>query len=130
VSALSGEQFIMFPPEAMPTLVEALEQWLKRHVGGNLNVVAYEVPEQAVEAIAESDSLMTIVNGGRAQAVAIPGTAFRPLSPSPLLHFGIAHVRDDPSPIVANLLEIAGELARTEPRDPARDGEFVLAAPD
>jgi DNA-binding transcriptional LysR family regulator len=130
VAALAGEPFVMYPRETNPSLVAAFEAWLSRHTGGKLNIVAHEPPDQAIQAVATSDSMMTLINGGRAQRVPIPGVTFRMLSPSPLLDFGIAHMRDDPSPIVANLLEIAVDLARQEPRDMARDGELVLGETD
>jgi hypothetical protein len=72
---------------------------------------------------------MTLVNGGRAQPTPVPGVIFRSLEPSPLLDFGMAYVRDDPSPIVANLLEIANRFAREELRNHP-DGELLLGGPD
>jgi DNA-binding transcriptional LysR family regulator len=130
VAALAGEPFVMDPRETNPSLVAVFEGWLARHTGSKVNIVAYEPPDQAIQAVATSDSMMTIVNGGRAHRAPIPGVRFRMLSPSPLLDFGIAHVRDDLSPIVANLLEIAVDLARQEPGDMAREGELVVGETD
>jgi DNA-binding transcriptional LysR family regulator len=130
VSALAGEPFIMYPPEINQSLIAGFESWVARHDGGKLNIVAYEPPDQAIQAVATSDSLMTFVNAGRAQPKPVPGAIYRSLTPSPLLDFGIAYVRDDTSPSVANLLEIAADLARREPLDLASDGELVLGEPD
>jgi DNA-binding transcriptional LysR family regulator len=129
VSALAGEPFIMFPAEINQSLVAGFESWVARHDGGKLNIVAYEPPDQAIQAVAMSDSLMTLVNGGRAQPKPVPGVIYRSLTPSPLLEFGIAYLRDDPSPIITNLLQIAADLARQEPRDIAADSELVLGGP-
>jgi hypothetical protein len=117
----------MNPPEVNPILLGALERWLAHHVGGRLNIVAHEPPGHAIEAVAKSDSLITIVNGARAQSMPVPGITYRAMSPSPLADFGIAHQRNDPSRIVANLLDIADELARAQPRDTAREGELLLS---
>jgi hypothetical protein len=73
--------------------------------------------------------MMTIVNGGRAQSVPVPGIAYRQLSPSPLVDYGLAHMKDDPSAIVANLLEIAVEVARRKPLDATRNGELLFVGP-
>jgi hypothetical protein len=73
--------------------------------------------------------LMTLVNGGRAQPMPVPGVVYRSLTPSPLLDFGLAYFRDDPSPIVANLLEIATRFAGEELRNHA-DGEPLWGALD
>ena len=130
VSALSGLPFIMYPAEINQSLVAGFESWVARHAAGKLNIVAYEPPDQAIQAVAMSDSLMTLVNGGRAQPVPVPGVIYRSLTPSPLLDFGMAYVRDDPSPIVANLLEIATRFAREELRNHVPDGELLLGGPD
>jgi hypothetical protein len=129
VSALDGEPFIMYPAEFNQSLIATFESWVARRAGGKLNIVAYEPPDQALQAVATSDSLMTLVNGGRAQPTPVPGVIFRSLEPSPLLDFGMAYVRDDPSPIVANLLEIANRFAREELRNHP-DGELLLGGPD
>jgi DNA-binding transcriptional LysR family regulator len=129
VSALAGEPFVLYPPATSPTLVPALERWLTRYAGGNLSIVAYEPPDEALQAVAKSDAMMTIVNGGRAQSVPVPGIAYRQLSPSPLVDYGLAHMKDEPSAIVANLLEIAVEVARRKPLDATRNGELLFVGP-
>jgi DNA-binding transcriptional LysR family regulator len=129
VSAIAGEPFIMYPAEINQSLIAGFESWVARHAAGKLNIVAYEPPDQALQAVAMSDSLMTLVNGGRAQPVPVPGVVYRSLAPSPLLDFGVAYVRDDPSPIVANLLEIATRFAREELRNHP-DGELLWGGPD
>jgi DNA-binding transcriptional LysR family regulator len=125
VSALTGEPFIMYPAEINQSLVAGFESWVARHAAGKLNIVAYEPPDQALQAVAMSDSLMTLVNGGRAQPKPVPGVIYRSLTPTPLLDFGMVYVRDDPSPIVANLLEIATFFAQEEMRNHP-DGELLL----
>ena len=130
VSALAGEPFIMYPAEINQSLIASFETWVARHATGKLNIVAYEPPVQAIQAVAMSDSLMTLVNGGRAQPMPVPGVIYRSMTPSPLLDFGVAYVRDDPSPIVANLLEIANRFARDEVRNQVPDGELLLGGPD
>ena len=116
----------MTPRASSPALVTAIEQWFARHLGQALNIVAYEPPDEAVAAVANSDSLLTIVNGRRAESAPALGVVYRHLSPSPLLELGIAFHRDDPSPELANLLQIADEVAYVEHGPIPTDSELVV----
>lgn len=126
VRALVGEPIVMTPRAVNPTLVMAVEQWFATHLGQRLNIVAYEPADQAVEAVAQSDSVLTIVNERRAQSAPASGVVYRQLSPSPLLEFAIAYHGDDPSPELANLLQIADELAYLERGPIPPDSEVVI----
>jgi hypothetical protein len=50
---------------------------------------------------------------------------FRPLDPTPMLELAIAYVRDDPSPLMSNLLEIVDEVGPPSLGPEPRNGELI-----
>jgi hypothetical protein len=117
----------MFPSSSYRDFPATLERWLAGHIGAEPNVVAHEPPDQALEAVAQSTSLITFANGARAESAPVPGIAYRRLSPEPLIDFGLAYFRDDESLALANLLRLIEEMAEGEPGE-VPDGSEVLAA--
>jgi hypothetical protein len=53
------------------------------------------------------------------------GFAYRSLSPAMLGEFAIAYRSDDPSPTLANLLQLVAELSPNGHRDVPEDGELI-----
>jgi LysR family transcriptional regulator, benzoate and cis,cis-muconate-responsive activator of ben and cat genes len=129
VKALGREPLIM--PAASPYQVIglALTQWLTRHVGTELNVVAHDPPDQALEAVARSTSLITFTNAARAANAPLPGVAYRSLSPELLSDFGLVYFRDDESRVLANLVRLIDEMAGEGPGD-LPEGSELLSLPD
>ena len=124
VKALGGEQLIM---HAAPyqVVTSALKKWLTRNIGTEPNVVAYDAPDQALEAVARSTSLITFTNSARAANAPLPGVAYRPLSPALLADFGLAYLREDESPVLANLLRLIDEMAEGESDDMPEGSELL-----
>jgi hypothetical protein len=66
---------------------------------------------------------MTIVSGRRASSLPFPGIVYRRLSPSPTFELGLAFLRDDPSPTLANLLRVVDGMQHYEPDAVEEDTE-------
>lgn len=103
VEALRGQPLILSPASTNPIMDFAFRQWLTHRTGEDLNVVAEEPVDQALEAVATSRTAAAFVSEWRAAAGA-RGVAFKALAPAPLVEFVIAHRADDPSPILKRLL--------------------------
>jgi hypothetical protein len=127
VNALRREPLIIFASSSYRDFSGTLERWLAGQIGAEPKIVAHEPPDQALEAVAQSTSLITFANGSRAESAPVPGIAYRRLLPEPLIDFGLAYFRDDESPALANLLRLIEEMAEGEPGD-VPDGSEVLAA--
>ena len=126
LKTLRREPLIMFPTSPGPSATVSFVRMLVRHIGAEPNIVAYEPPDQALEAVAHSSSLIVFANGSRAASAPVPGIAYRPTSPALFLDFGIAYFRDDESPVLANLMRLIDEMAAGEPGE-VPEGSEVLA---
>jgi DNA-binding transcriptional LysR family regulator len=126
VKALRHEPLITFPSPSHRDFPATLERWLAGQIGAEPNIVAHEPPDNALEAVAHSTSMITFANGARAESAPVPGNAYRRLSPEPLIDFGLAYFRDDESAVLANLLRLIEEMAEGEP-GPVPEGSEVLA---
>jgi DNA-binding transcriptional LysR family regulator len=127
VKALRRELLIIFASTSYRDFSGTLERWLAGQIGAQPKIVAYEPPDQALEAAAQSTSLITFANGSRAESAPVPGIAYRRLSPEPLIDFGLAYFRDDESPVLANLLCLIEEMAKGEPGEVPDDSELLAA---
>jgi DNA-binding transcriptional LysR family regulator len=129
VKALRGELLIIFASASYRDFSGTLERWLAAQTGMEPKIVAHEPPDQALEAVAQSTSLITFANGSRAESAPVPGIAYRRLSPEPLIDFGLAYFRDDESEILANLLRVIEEMAAGEPGEVSEGSEVLGAEP-
>ena len=127
VSALRREPLIMFPTSPGPSATRSMVKVLTRLMGGEPNIIAYEPPDQALEAVAHSNSLVVFANGSRAASAPVPGIAYRRISPALLLDFGFAYFRDNDSTVMANLLRLIDEMAKGEPGDLPEGSELLTA---
>jgi DNA-binding transcriptional LysR family regulator len=127
VTALRREPIVMFPTSPGPSATRTFVSLLTRLMDAKPNIVAYEPPDQALEAVAHSTSLVTFANGSRAISAPIPGIAYRRVSPAMFLDFGVAYFRDHGSPVMANLLRLIDEMAKDEPGDLPEGSELLSA---
>ena len=127
LAALRREPMILFPTSPGPSALDSFISLLARHMEVKPNIVAYEPPDQALVAVANSTSLVTFANGSRAISSPVPGVAYRRISPAMFIDFGIAYSRDDDSPVIANLLRLIDEMADGEPGDLPAGGELLRA---
>ena len=126
LKALRREPLIMFPTSPGPSATLSFVRMLVRHIDAEPNIVAYEPPDQALEAVAHSSSLIVFANGSRAASAPVPGIAYRPTSPALLLDFGIAYCRDNESPVLADLLRLTDEMATGEPGEVPEGSEVLV----
>jgi DNA-binding transcriptional LysR family regulator len=123
VTALRGVPFGMPPSASNTDLISSVRRWLERHMGEELNVVSEQPLELTIESVARSGSLAILVVR-RLATNPKPGIAYRPLTPAPLIQLAVAYRRDDPSPNLANLLQVVDALAFDD-SDVPEDGELV-----
>ena len=127
VTALRRQPLIMFPTSPGQSAVRSMLRVLARLMGGEPNIVAYEPPDQALEAVAHSTSLISFANGSRAVSSPVPGIAYRRTSPAMYLDFGLAYSRDDGPLLLADLLRVIDEMAKGEPGDLPEGSELLTA---
>jgi DNA-binding transcriptional LysR family regulator len=106
----AGQELILFPPHLNPYLFNGLTSWLSSHGTGRLNIGAYEPYEQAVECVAATNSLVTLLPQDLATKSARTGVVYRTISPSPAFNVGMAFRPDDPSPTLRHLLKVVAEV--------------------
>ena len=117
---------IGLPPSALnPNLLAALRRWLVRQTGAELNVVSEDPTDLAIETVVKAGSAAVLVVRRYAMLQPVEGIAYRSLSPAPLVDLGIAYRRDDPSPTLANLINLVDELASKESYALREDGELI-----
>jgi hypothetical protein len=104
-------------------LIGDIRRWLVRHIGEELNVVTEQPNELTIEAVARSGSLAILVVR-RYATIPKVGIAYRSMSPAPVVQLAVAYRREDPSPTLANLLQVVDELAIEDSNLP-EDGELV-----
>jgi DNA-binding transcriptional LysR family regulator len=129
LTALRNEPMIMFPTSPGPSATLSFVRTLVRHIGTQPNIVAYEPPDQALEAVAHSSSLISFANGSRAASAPVPGIVYRRTSPALFIDFGVAYLRDNESRVLADFVALIDELATGEPSD-LPDGAELLTAGD
>jgi DNA-binding transcriptional LysR family regulator len=127
LNSLRREPLIMFPTSPGPDALNRFMGVLTRLMGGEPNVVTYEPPDQALEAVAHSTSLVTFANSSRAVSAPVPGVAYRRVSPVMFIDFGLAYCQDDESEVLADLLRVVDEMAKGEPGDLPEGGELLTA---
>jgi DNA-binding transcriptional LysR family regulator len=127
LTSLRREPLIMFPTSPGPDALNRFMGVLTRLMGGEPNVVTYEPPDQALEAVAHSTSLVTFANSSRAVSAPVPGVAYRRVSPVMFIDFGLAYCQDDESEVLADLLRVVDEMAKGEPGDLPEGGELLTA---
>jgi len=125
VRALRGERFVLSPMHLNPALMGALRSWLASRTGAKLNVVAEDPPDIAVQAVGNSRETFAVVSDGTAQPREMATVTYRPLKPAPLVELAVAYLRDDPSPVVENLLSVVDEVAESFRPELPDDSEAI-----
>ena len=129
IERLCGEPMIAVSSGVNNPLASATLTWLEAHIGEPPNIVRQEPPDQMAAALARSRDAVALMTEHRAMKAQSDGLVYRSLLPSPMIEYGAAYVRDDPSPALANLLEIVDEVAPTLPEDLPPGSELVWSRP-
>jgi DNA-binding transcriptional LysR family regulator len=130
VTELAGEALIIVPHSVNPIVMQSFERWLTRHIGERPNIIAYEPSDQALESVAQRRSAGTFVSLGRGTRTPVPGIDYRRLTPSPTVDLGVAYLRGDPTPTLANLLAVIDEVAGPLPGAIEDGSEMITFDPD
>ena len=123
VKSLRGEPMGLPPAAANPNLIAALRRWLVKRTGADLNIVSEDPTDLSMETVAKSASAAILIV--RRYAPMLDGIVYRSMSPAPLIEFGIAYRRDDPSPLLAHLLRAVAERTLNASSYDPEDGELV-----
>jgi DNA-binding transcriptional LysR family regulator len=123
VKALRGEPVAL--GAANPDLSAAIQRWLARQTGADVNVVSEDPTDIAMETVVRSGSALLLVVRRHAAMQPVADFAYRSISPALLGEFAIAYRSDDPSPTLANLLRLVDDLAPNGHRDVPEDGELI-----
>ena len=129
IERLRGEPIITVSQGVNGPMAAASLSWLERHTGEPPNVVRQEPPDQIAAALARSGNAIALMTEHRAAQAQTDGLVYRSLTPSPVIEYGAAYARDDPSPALANLLEIVDEVVPALPQDLPAGSELVWARP-
>jgi len=123
---LKGEPIISATSGVNPQLVAASLAWLTRATGEPPNIVREEPPDQMAGALAHSRNAIGFMTEHRAILARAEGLEYRSLVPKAFIEYGCAHVRDNPSRLLANLLQVVDEITPQLPEGLGAGAEFVL----
>jgi DNA-binding transcriptional LysR family regulator len=111
IVCLRGEPIIAVSSALKSPYVSAAGRWLASHLGQEPNFVAEEPIDQIAAAVAQSSVAVAFTTERRAKLWEAEGLVSRPMSPRPLVDYGVAYVRDHMSPALLNMLRVVEELA-------------------
>jgi DNA-binding transcriptional LysR family regulator len=115
IECLRGEPMIGVTSKLGSPHVSASRRWLASRLGEAPNFVAEEPLDQIPAALALSGVAVTLMTADRAAQWAGEDLVLRPLSPTPIVEYGVAHLKDNTSPALLNLLRIVDQAARPLP---------------
>lgn len=122
-SSLRGVALGMPPKSVNPDMFAELTSWLETRSGGPLNVVSEEPTDLAIETLAKSGRAAVLAVRRWAATLPDAGLAYKSLSPSLFVELVVAYRQDDPSPTLANLLEVVREMAPLDANPIPEDSE-------
>lgn len=125
VERLRGEPIISASSGVNPQLVAASLVWLAKATGEPPNIIREEPPDQMSGALARTRTAIGLMTEHRAILARAEGLEYRPITPTPMIEYGCAYVRDNPSPILANLLRTIDEIVPPLPEEPAAGAELI-----
>ena len=125
VERLRGEPIISASSGVDPQMVAAGLGWLTKVAGEPPNIVREEPPAQMAGALLHSRKAIGFMPEHRALLARAEGLDYRPLIPKPVVEYACAFIRDNPSPILANLLRTIDEITPPLPTGLGDGSEFV-----
>ena len=129
VEALRGQPMIGTSPGVNPPLVAAVTNWLSRHTGEPPNSVRDEPPDQMAASLARSADAFALMTEHRAIIARSDGLVYRRLAPAPVIEYGAAYLRDNPSPALANLLKTVEDVTPPLPEELPMGSELLWVRP-
>lgn len=129
IDCLRGEPMITVSSGVNNPLAAASLSWLTKYIGEVPNIVGEEPPDQMAAALAQSGKAVSLMSEHRAEIARAAGLGYRRLTPTPLIEYGAAWVRDNPSPLLANLLTTVGDIAPPLPEELPAGSELIWPRP-
>lgn len=126
VERLRGEPIISASSGVNPQLVATAMSWLTRATGEPPNILREEPPEQMAGALAHSRNAIGLMTEHRAILARAEGLEYRSLIPRSFIEYGCAHCRDNPSQLLAHLLQVVDEITAEAPAGLGAGAELVL----
>jgi len=112
ITCLRGEPMIAASSSGVNApLAAASVGWLTKFIGESPNIIREEPPDQMSAALAQSGNAVALMTEHRALLARNDGLDYRRLSPTPLIEYGVAYIRDNPSPALASLLKTVADVA-------------------
>ncbi len=112
ITRLRGEPMIAVSSSGVNApLAAASVGWLTKYFGEPPNIIGEEPPDQMSAALAQSGDAVAVMTEHRALLARNDGLDYRRLSPTPLVEYGMAYIRDNPSPALAGLLKTVADVA-------------------
>jgi DNA-binding transcriptional LysR family regulator len=127
VERLRGEPMIAVSAGVNAPLAAASLSWLTKLIGEPPNIVQEEPPDQMAAALGQSTHAVALMTEHRAVIARDAGLDYRPLMPTPVIEYGVAFLRHNESPALANLLRTVEDIAPPLPAELA-DGSELLGA--
>jgi DNA-binding transcriptional LysR family regulator len=127
VRSLRGEPMISTSGGVNTPLIDATISWLTEGMGAPPNIIREEPPDQIAAALAESGNAVALMTEHRAIIAAAQGLVYRRLTPSPIIEYGVAWLRENRSPSLANLVTIVDAIAPPLQTDLPPDSELLRA---
>ncbi|HXD81143.1 MAG TPA: LysR family transcriptional regulator [Candidatus Acidoferrum sp.] len=115
IECLRGEPIIAVNPSVGSLHVSAGRRWLAAHLGEEPNIVAEEPMDQVPSALVHSGVAVTLMTADRAALWARGGLISRPISPTPIVEYGVAYAKSTKSPVLLKMLGIVDEIAPALP---------------
>jgi DNA-binding transcriptional LysR family regulator len=126
IKCLRGEPMIAVSSSGVNApLAAASIGWLTKYIGEPPNIVREEPPDQMSAALAQTGNAVALMTEHRAARARSDGLDYRPLSPTPLIEYGFAYVRDNTSPALASLLKTVEAVASPMPDRLPADSEVI-----
>jgi len=129
IERLRGEPMIAVSSGVNAPLTAASVSWLTKYTGEPPNIVGEEPPDQMAAALAQSGEAVALMTEHRAEIARADGLDYRRLTPTPVIEYGAAWVRDNPLPALANLLQAIDDIAPPLPAEVPAGSELLSARP-
>jgi len=128
IECLRGEPIIAVTQSVGSLHVSGGRRWLATHLGEEPNIVAEEPMDQVPSALVHSGVAVTLMTADRAALWAGEGLISRRVSPTPIVEYGVAHLKSATSPVLLKMLGIVDEIAPALP-DELPEGTEPLWTP-
>lgn len=111
IELLRGQPMIGLSAGVNDPLAAKTVSWLANNIGAPPSIAREEPPDQMAAALADGANSIALMTVHRATISRNEGLDYRRLTPRPLIEYGIAYLRDNASPVAANLMRVVGEVS-------------------